>query len=194
MAGVPVALFCILVLPPRRPRTIRGCIVSHGSPSPRCLSVRCALVLATVMPNSSASRPDLRAWASWVHQGRRALDRSFETMPWLGLKLTGVYDDRAADRRDLVNHPHWSVIGRSDDLIDLATKARSSSVWSPCRCGQRRALRRFWQALADTTVTVYLVADLLYCFSACAWVRVGGVPVVSLHDSPFQGLVAGSSA
>ena len=44
--------------------------------------------------------------------------------------------------------------------------------------------------LADTTVTVYLVADLLYySLLSAQWSQVGDVPLVSLHDSPFQGIV-----
>lgn len=118
------------------------------------------------------------------------LTEAFETMPWLGLKLTGVYDDRAADRRDLVNHPHWSVIGRSDDLIRSCHEGKIDAVYValPLRAEARTA--EILAALADTTVTVYLVADLLYCSLLRAqWGQVGGVPVVSLHDSPFQGLV-----
>jgi putative colanic acid biosynthesis UDP-glucose lipid carrier transferase len=118
------------------------------------------------------------------------LTEAFESMPWLGLKLAGVYDDRAADRRDLVNHPHWSVIGRSDDLVQDCREGKIDAVYValPLRAEARTA--EILAALADTTVTVYLVAELLYCSLLRAqWGQVGGVPVVSLHDSPFQGLV-----
>jgi putative colanic acid biosynthesis UDP-glucose lipid carrier transferase len=44
--------------------------------------------------------------------------------------------------------------------------------------------------LADTTVTVYLVADFLYySLLRAQWSQVGNIPVVSVHDSPFQGVV-----
>jgi putative colanic acid biosynthesis UDP-glucose lipid carrier transferase len=118
------------------------------------------------------------------------LTEAFETRPWLGLKLAGVFDDRAADRRDLINHPHWTVIGRSEDLIRECHEGNIDAVYValPLRAEARTA--EILAALADTTVTVYLVADLLY-FSLlrAQWGQVGGVPVVSLHDSPFQGLV-----
>jgi putative colanic acid biosynthesis UDP-glucose lipid carrier transferase len=118
------------------------------------------------------------------------LTEAFETMPWLGLKLVGVYDDRAADRRDPVNHPHWSVVGRSEDLVRECHEGKIDAVYValPLRAEARTA--EILAALADTTVTVYLVADLLYCSLLRAqWGQIGGVPVVSLHDSPFQGLV-----
>jgi putative colanic acid biosynthesis UDP-glucose lipid carrier transferase len=118
------------------------------------------------------------------------LTDAFETMPWLGLKLAGVYDDRADDRRDLINHPHWSVIGRFDDLVRDCHEGKLDAVYValPLRAEARTA--EILAALADTTATVYLVADLLYCSLLRAqWGQVGGVPVVSLHGSPFQGIV-----
>ncbi|HJX62882.1 MAG TPA: hypothetical protein VJ860_02905, partial [Polyangia bacterium] len=118
------------------------------------------------------------------------LTDAFETMPWLGLKLAGVYDDRADDRRDLINHPHWSVIGRFDDLVRDCHEGKLDAVYValPLRAEARTA--EILAALADTTATVYLLADLLYCSLLRAqWGQVAGVPVVSLHDSPFQGIV-----
>lgn len=119
------------------------------------------------------------------------LSEAFEVMPWLGLKLAGVYDDRAKDRQDIINkHPHFSVVGRFDDLIRDCQAGKLDAVYIalPLRAEVRTA--EILSALADTTVTVYLVADLLYCSLLRAqWGQVGGVPVVSLHDSPFQGLV-----
>jgi len=45
--------------------------------------------------------------------------------------------------------------------------------------------------LADTTVTVHMVADFLYYSLLRAhWSHVGGIPVVSVHNSPFEGVVA----
>ena len=118
------------------------------------------------------------------------LTEAFETMPWLGLKLVGVYDDRAVDRRGLVNHPSWSVIGRSSDLVRACHEGKVDTVYVALPLQAEARTAEILTALADTTATVYLVADLLYCSLLRAqWGQVGGVPVVSLHDSPFQGLV-----
>ena len=118
------------------------------------------------------------------------LTEAFETMPWLGLKLAGVYDDRSEDRREIANHPRWSVIGRTDDLIQACHKGNIDAVYVALPLGAETRTAEVLAALADTTVTVYLVADLLYYSLLNAqWGQVGGVPVVSLHDSPFQGIV-----
>ena len=118
------------------------------------------------------------------------LAQSFEAMPWLGLRLLGVYDDRSKERRHEDNPPRFEVIGRSDDLIQACHQGQIDAVYValPLRAEERTA--RILAALADTTVTVYLVADLLY-FSLlrAQWGQVGDVPIVSLHDSPFRGIV-----
>ncbi len=118
------------------------------------------------------------------------LAESFEAMPWLGLKLLGVYDDRSKERRHVSCHPHCSVVGKSEDLVQACHQGKLDAVYValPLHAEERTAM--ILAALADTTVTVYLVADMLY-FSLlrAQWGQVGGIPIVSLHDSPFQGIV-----
>lgn len=121
------------------------------------------------------------------------LAESFESMPWLGLKLDGVYDDRSEDRRDACSHPHFAVIGRSEDLIQACHQGRLDAVYValPLRAEERTA--ELLSALSDTTVTVYMVADLLhFSLLRAQWSQIGGVPIVSLHDSPFLGIVGWS--
>jgi putative colanic acid biosynthesis UDP-glucose lipid carrier transferase len=118
------------------------------------------------------------------------LTDSFETMPWLGLRLAGVYDDRSEDRRKVTDHPHWSVIGTSKDLIRHCRQGTIDAVYValPLKAEERTA--SILAALADTTVAVYLVADFLnYSLLTAQWSQVGSLPIVSLHDSPFQGIV-----
>ena len=118
------------------------------------------------------------------------LAESFDTRPWLGLKLLGVYDDRAAERRYVPKHPHCVVVGNSDDMVQACRQGKIDAVYIalPLRAEVRAG--QILSALADTTVSVYLVADLLYYSLLHAqWSQIGNVPVVSLHDSPFEGVV-----
>jgi putative colanic acid biosysnthesis UDP-glucose lipid carrier transferase len=115
---------------------------------------------------------------------------SFEARPWLGLKLLGVYDDRAEDRRHVPIHPGCAVVGTSQDLVLACREGKLDAVYIalPLRAEERAA--QILSALADTTASVYLVADLLYYSLLHAqWSQIGNVPIVSLHDSPFQGVV-----
>jgi putative colanic acid biosynthesis UDP-glucose lipid carrier transferase len=104
--------------------------------------------------------------------------------------LGARYDDRAEERRTMINHPRWSVIGRFDDLVRDCHEGKLDVVYGalPLRAEERTG--EILATHADTTVTVHLVADFLYCSLLRAqWGQVGGVAAASLHDSPFSGLV-----
>jgi putative colanic acid biosysnthesis UDP-glucose lipid carrier transferase len=116
---------------------------------------------------------------------------SLDELPWLGLKLQGVYDDRSEKRRHNSSNPRCKVLGNSEDLIKLCREGALDVVYValPLRAELRTA--GILSALADTTVTVYMVADFLYYSLLRAhWSQVGGIPVVSVHNSPFEGVVA----
>jgi putative colanic acid biosynthesis UDP-glucose lipid carrier transferase len=118
------------------------------------------------------------------------LAESFENLPWLGLKLTGVFDDRSEKRRHVPKHPRCKVVGNSEDLIRQCRQGSIDVVYValPLRAELRTA--GLLSVLADTTVTVYLVADFLYySLLRAQWSQVGNIPVVSVHDSPFEGVV-----
>lgn len=115
---------------------------------------------------------------------------SFKTRPWQGFKLLGIYDDRAKDRRHTSVEPGCTVVGSSEDMIQACREGKLDVVYIalPLRAEVRTG--EILASLADTTVSVYLVANLLYYSLLHAqWSQVGDVPVVSLHDSPFEGVV-----
>ena len=118
------------------------------------------------------------------------LVESFKASPWLGLKLHGVYDDRLKERRGDAGHPRLKITGTSEMLIRACHEGQVDAVYVALPLKAELRTAKVLAALADTTVTVYLVADLLY-FSLlhAQWGQVGGVPIVSLHDSPFRGMV-----
>jgi len=87
-------------------------------------------------------------------------------------------------------HPGVKVIGNSEDLVRQCRQGSIDVVYValPLRAELRTA--GLLSVLADTTVTVYLVADFLYySLLRAQWSQVGNIPVVSVHDSPFQGVV-----
>jgi putative colanic acid biosynthesis UDP-glucose lipid carrier transferase len=119
------------------------------------------------------------------------LAAALDELPWLGLDLQGVYDDRSEKRRHTSKHPKCKVLGTSGDLVRLCRQGVLDVVYValPLRAELRTA--GILSDLADTTVTVYMVADFLYYSLLRAhWSQVGGIPVVSVHNSPFEGVVA----
>ena len=161
-------------------------------------------VLAPVMLCSlrAAIRMALRILHAQGHGTRRVailgctedaerLAAALEQQPWLGLKLCGIYDDRSEKRRHTPKHPRCQVLGTSNDLTNLCRRGDIDVVYIalPLRAEVRTAT--MLTALADTTVTVYMVADFL-CYSLlhAQWSHVGSIPVVSVHNTPFEGVVA----
>lgn len=118
------------------------------------------------------------------------LAECLDELPWLGLRLMGIYDDRSEKRRHRPNHAGCRVLGTFDDLVRLCRQGAIDVVYValPLRAELRTA--NILSRLADTTVTVYLVADFLYFSLLRAhWSQVGEIPVVSVHNSPFEGIV-----
>ncbi len=119
------------------------------------------------------------------------LASALDELPWLGLDLQGVYDDRSEKRRHIPKHPKCKVLGTSDNLVQQCRQGAIDVVYValPLRAELRTA--GILSALADTTVTVYMVADFLYySLMRAHWSQLGGIPVVSVHNSPFEGIVA----
>jgi putative colanic acid biosynthesis UDP-glucose lipid carrier transferase len=119
------------------------------------------------------------------------LAEALDELPWLGLKLQGIYDDRSEKRRHAPKHPLCKVLGNSQDLIEKCKEGVLDVVYValPLRAELRTA--GILSTLSDTTVTVYLVADFLYYnLLRSHWSQVGGIPVVSVHNTPFEGVVA----
>jgi putative colanic acid biosysnthesis UDP-glucose lipid carrier transferase len=148
------------------------------------------------------ARLGLRVLRSRGHNTRRVailgctrdaerLAEALDDLPWHGLVLQGIYDDRSEKRRHVPRHPRCKVLGTSEDLMRLCHQGALDVVYValPLRAEMRTAA--IVSALTDTTVTVYMVADFLsYNLLRAHWSQVGDIPVVSVHNSPFEGVVA----
>ena len=108
--------------------------------------------------------------------------------PWHGMKLVGVYEDRAPDRR--YELPDWGVCrGTFAQMVEDAKAGKFDIVYITLPMKAEPRIQHLIEELADTTATVYAAADLLtYELMHNQWSQVGEVPVVSIYDSPFSGL------
>ena len=120
------------------------------------------------------------------------LAKRIHQRPWLGLQVLGTYDDRGPKRRHISTDstdrpsPH---LGTEADLIRDCRANKIDVVYIALPLRAERRINHLVRALADTTATVYLVADFFTYDLLCArWSSVGDFPVVSLHDTPFRGV------
>ena len=115
--------------------------------------------------------------------------RHIREQPWLGIEVVGLYDDRASTAR---REPAESLayLGNLAALVSACKAGQIDVVYVtlPLRAEDRTA--RMLRALADTTVTVYLLADFFtYDLLSARWSVLGRFPVVSIYDTPFTGIV-----
>jgi putative colanic acid biosynthesis UDP-glucose lipid carrier transferase len=107
---------------------------------------------------------------------------------WMGLKITGVYDDRSEDRRHVFSAEPCQYVGGSADLIEACRAGLIDVVYVALPLRAEERISELMRALANTTATIYLVADFLSYDMLCArWTAIGTSPLLSIRDTPFRG-------
>jgi len=118
-----------------------------------------------------------------------ALARELRDEPSMGLSLLGFYDDRASSERVSVPPEIGPLLGLHADLVARARAGRVDIVYVALPLNAQARIRDLVQALSDSCVSVYVVADLLPIeLTNGEWNAVGDVPVVSVVETPFWGV------
>jgi putative colanic acid biosynthesis UDP-glucose lipid carrier transferase len=121
-------------------------------------------------------------------QSAEKLCDSIAARPWMGMQLGGLYDDRSQGRRHKFRTEHCPYMGTVDDLIQDARKGKVDIVYIALPLRAEARVGEVLRALADTTATVYLMADFFtYDLLHARWTELGSLPIVSIYDSPFRG-------
>jgi putative colanic acid biosynthesis UDP-glucose lipid carrier transferase len=106
----------------------------------------------------------------------------------LGMRLVGFYDDRLAPRLHRISEEYGAVVGNIDQLVEDARAGRIDLVYIALPLKAEVRINSIVRRMADTTATVCVVADfMVFDLSHPQWGSVGGIPVVSIFDSPFSG-------
>lgn len=107
-------------------------------------------------------------------------------MPWMGLRVLGVFDDRSLDRIVLGG---LSLEGDLQNLVDRARAGEIDIVYVTLPMHAKRRIIQLVDELSDTTASVYVVPDLfVFDLFKAKWSTVAGLPVVSVYESPFYGI------
>ncbi|HMJ14193.1 MAG TPA: hypothetical protein VK524_22410, partial [Polyangiaceae bacterium] len=97
-----------------------------------------------------------------------------------GMRLLGYYDDRSASRRHEPLPEHGSVVGNLDTLIEHAREGRFDVIYITFPLKAEPRINTIVRKLADTTASVYVVADFfVFDLLHAKWSNVGDIPVVS---------------
>jgi putative colanic acid biosynthesis UDP-glucose lipid carrier transferase len=107
--------------------------------------------------------------------------------PWQGARIQGIFDDRIDPKRrsDSASTPRG---GSFADLVQACRAGTIDVVYLNLPLAAQRRTERLLRELADSTATVFLVADFFTYDLMCArWSVIGRYPVVSVYDTPFRG-------
>jgi putative colanic acid biosynthesis UDP-glucose lipid carrier transferase len=117
------------------------------------------------------------------------LARHIENSTEMGLKLVGFFDDRPRGRIPPIPVDLGLRIG---DLADLVAQTRRGEIdiiyiTFPMRAEGR--IKGILTKLGDTTASVHIVPDFfVFELLHSRWTSIGGIPVVSVFESPFYGI------
>jgi putative colanic acid biosynthesis UDP-glucose lipid carrier transferase len=117
------------------------------------------------------------------------LVKHFDAMPWSGLVVNGIFDNhQSQDSSVNIGNSKYSL-GSMDDLIRKVRAGEIDSVYIALPLQSERLIEELINQLADTTVSVYVVPDLFISeLMHSRWVDFGGIPLVSVYETPFYGL------
>jgi putative colanic acid biosynthesis UDP-glucose lipid carrier transferase len=121
--------------------------------------------------------------------GAERLYSQIKSRPWLGMKVRGIYDDRMVERHHVFTDAGPPFVGRVAELIADCRANRINMVYVALPLRAEARIAELLRALADTTASVYLVADFFTYDLLCAhWSAIGNSPLVSIRDTPFRGV------
>ena len=112
-----------------------------------------------------------------------------QAVPSLGLQVYGFYDDRAEDRCHPIPESLGTYAGTLKDAVNAARTGELDLIYIAFPLRAEPRINELLRELSDTTASVYLAADF-FAFNLlhARWGTVGGVPTVSLHETPFYGV------
>jgi putative colanic acid biosynthesis UDP-glucose lipid carrier transferase len=117
------------------------------------------------------------------------LARAMRGAPWMGLRLVGVFDDRAPASGRIPNELPADLLGTTADLPQAIARKRIDMVYVTLPINDTERISRLVTALADTTTSLYFVPDMfLFSMFNGRWVRIGDLPAVSVFETPFYGV------
>jgi len=148
------------------------------------------LVLPSLMPRILAAdglqRVAVIAGAGPVGRG---LAERIGQAPFLGVRVAGFFDDRTSDRLHPTSAAH--LLGSLDELAEYAKKNRVDLIYVALPMASQPRIMKVLDELHDTTASIYFAPDIfLFDLIQARMESIGGIPVVAICESPFQGMPA----
>ena len=106
--------------------------------------------------------------------------------PYRNVRLLGFFDDRARDR--LQEGEQSTLLGHIADLPEFVKHHHVNTIYLSLPMASQPRILDLLDGLRDTTASTYFVPDMFVTDMIQAHMEtVGGMPVVSVCDTPFRG-------
>ncbi|RMH10956.1 MAG: undecaprenyl-phosphate glucose phosphotransferase, partial [Gammaproteobacteria bacterium] len=116
----------------------------------------------------------------------RSLADHIRTSDWMGIRLLGFFDDD--ERKQGANVDGLPILGKCEDVLEQVRKNGVDIVYLALPLRAEARMRSLFDALQDTTASIYWVPDLfMFEMLHARELDVGGMPVFALCESPFFG-------
>jgi putative colanic acid biosysnthesis UDP-glucose lipid carrier transferase len=107
--------------------------------------------------------------------------------PFLGVRIAGFFDDRAAHRLG----GDARILGGVEDLAEYVKKHRVDLIYLTLPIASQPRILKLLDDLRDTTASVYFIPDIfLFDLIQGRMDTIGGLPVLAVCETPFFGMNA----
>jgi len=117
--------------------------------------------------------------------GRQLAERILDA-DWMGLRIVGFFDDDARKQGgEVLGLP---VLGESSDVHEYVNKHHIDKVYLALPLRSEKRMRNIFDALQDTTASIFMVPDLfIFDLMSAREQEIGGLPVFALCETPLNG-------
>ena len=115
------------------------------------------------------------------------LEHRIASNPWLGVRLTGYFDDRKSARSE--KEMSTEYLGTIDELSEYVQRNNPNFVYIALPMRAAEKTRQVVDSLMDTTASIYLVPDIFtFQLMNARTEEIDGLPLIGLCESPFVGV------
>ncbi len=115
--------------------------------------------------------------------------RDIVNSPWMGIHLTGFYDDRAPERLTSQLDASMPFMGHIENMLQLAKSGEVDLVYITLPMKAEERVSEIVAQLSDSTVSVYFFPDFfVFDLLHARWINVAGLPCISILESPHSGV------
>lgn len=110
-----------------------------------------------------------------------------------GINLVGFFDERSPERieTELNQRLPAELCGTIEDALERAKKGDLQQIYIAMPLYARDRIKQLLARFSDTTANTYLIPDFFdYRLLYSRWVNIGKVQVLSVYDTPFNGISA----